>query len=832
MTSFKWRTIGILLAGTMLPACGVSGGATLTPTVAPGIPASLIAAAGNKQATIRWSSPSNGVTFTVKRSLTSGGPYFPISVPGQFLTPTSYVDSGLANGTTYYYVVAASNQFGLSSDSAEVQATPGFRPLSVASGEAASHCLAILPDRTAWAWGDNRGGQLGNGRSSGQSDTPVEVVTLREVTAVAAGSTFSLALTSDGTVWAWGNNTYGILGDGTTSNTAFPIPQEVPNLSGVVALAAGTDFALALKNDGTVWAWGKNNTGQLGLRAISAPVPAPAPVTALAGVKAIAAAEEHSVVVLRDGSVWGWGTNVSGEAGTGSTSSPVSTPTQVQNLTSVISVVAGFRHCLALRSDGTVYAWGWNQNGQVGTGTASTTPILRATKVANLSEVTSVAAGWAHSYAVRLNGEVWSWGNAVFGQLGNGTDGNGAPDCASAVRVLNTNNIVAITSAQQTGFCVDDQGAVRAWGLNSCLGNGMGETHDLPVSVPNVTNVTAISSGVFQTIALRGDGTVWGWGTNSHGEVGFGSVGLSSIQSPGQVPTPPGMIAVATGFSFSMALCSDGTVWAWGDNTFGEMGQGAVSSTPTTAPVKVTNLTNVIAIAAESCAGFALRNDGTVWQWGDIDGPLGPATPNPTPAPVVGLSNVTMIKAGYGHALALRSDGTVWAWGWNNWGQLGIGSLSSTTTPTQVLNLAGVTAISGGYENSLAVRNDGSVWEWGYMQSDAGLAQQTTPVQWAGIAGATEVSASFYFNLALMSDGSIWSWGVNDHGQLGTGDETSQWNPVPALPVSGVTALSAGEYCGVAILPDRTVRAWGWNSDGQLGVPLLQDASIPVLIAP
>src|SRR5687767_10405906 len=180
MTFAGGRMGAILLTALLIPACGVGGGGgTLTPTTAPAVPSSVAAATGNRQVTVTWQSSSTGSTFTVKRSLTSGGPYF--ALPGSGSTATSFIDTGLTNGTSHFYVVCASNQFGASADSAEVKGTPGFKPIAIASG-ISQHSLAILPDRTVWSWGANHAGQLGNGTFPGQSGVPVQVVDLTEAT--------------------------------------------------------------------------------------------------------------------------------------------------------------------------------------------------------------------------------------------------------------------------------------------------------------------------------------------------------------------------------------------------------------------------------------------------------------------------------------------------------------------------------------------------------------------------------------------------------------------------------------------------------------------------
>jgi alpha-tubulin suppressor-like RCC1 family protein len=270
------------------------------------------------------------------------------------------------------------------------------------------------------AWGYNWFGQLGDGTTFNR-DTPVQVQNLSGVAAVAGSSVHSLALKSDGTVWAWGYNGVGQLGDGTTFNRDTPV--QVQNLSGVTAVAGGGGHSLALKSDGTVWAWGYNRNGQLG-DGTTFNRDTPVRVQNLSGVTAVAGGASHSLALESNGTVWAWGDNAFGELGDGTHTDQV-TPVWVQNLWfgfSVTAVAGSSVHSLALKSDGTVWAWGSNNYGELGDGTTFNrdTPV----QVQNLSGVTAVAGGASHSLALKSDGTVWAWGDNQQGQLGDGTTFN------------------------------------------------------------------------------------------------------------------------------------------------------------------------------------------------------------------------------------------------------------------------------------------------------------------------------------------------------------------------------------------------------------------------
>jgi len=288
------------------------------------------------------------------------------------------------------------------------------------------------------AWGSNSSGQLGDGTTIDRLD-PVAVhnLTGTGVFALAGGQAHSLAITADGTVWAWGQNAFGQLGDGTTTDRLEPVP--IPTLSDVVAIAAGRLHSLALTSDGTVWAWGDNHIGQLGDGTRTGHLE-PAPVLNLNDVVvAIATFSDHSLALTVNGDVWAWGFNGFGQLGDGTTTDRLE-PVLVQNLPSdIFAVAAGGGHSLAMNSSGdTTWAWGFNLEGQLGDGTF--TDRLTPVPVRNLTEISAIAAGGAHSLAIGPGLGVWAWGSNSAGQLGDGT----FRPSPIPVHVQNLTDIIAI----------------------------------------------------------------------------------------------------------------------------------------------------------------------------------------------------------------------------------------------------------------------------------------------------------------------------------------------------------------------------------------------------
>ncbi|TML00409.1 MAG: cell wall anchor protein [Actinobacteria bacterium] len=319
------------------------------------------------------------------------------------------------------------------------------------------HSLALLEGGTVMAWGEGTSGQLGDGTTE-SSDVPVTVRGLTGAVAVSAGARHSLALLRGGTVSAWGNGRLGQLGDGSTESSDVPVT--VRGLTGVVAVSAGANHSLALLEDGTVMAWGANGSGQLGDgSAESSDVPVT--VRGLTGVVAISAGMNHSLAVLRNGAVMAWGANDKGQLGDG-TESDSDVPVAVKSLTGAVAVgvSAGQVFSLARMSDGTVMAWGANEDGQLGDGTSAgpemcgllpPLPCSRApVAVARLTGVVKVAAGKFHSLALLSNGRVMAWGQNNSGQLGDGI-AEGPERCAAASQPCSTFPVEATNLAGVLG---------------------------------------------------------------------------------------------------------------------------------------------------------------------------------------------------------------------------------------------------------------------------------------------------------------------------------------------------------------------------------------------
>ena len=401
----------------------------------------------------------------------------------------------------------------------------------------------IVPDLSSQfqAWGNNYYGQFGNGQLG--ASYPGQLLPLpiylppnvSDIETVAISTGF---LTADGTVFVSGDNDYGQLGQGYSSDpypaplVRYPTPLKVPGLVTVEQISGGggggSEFFVALLTDGTVRSWGSNGAGQLGNGVITPYtipckcVPTVQTVVGLSGVTSVSAGGSHVLALKADGTVWAWGGNYEGELGNGTFSDGVAVPAQVPGLPPIIAIAAGEAHSLALASDGTVWAWGDGGDGQIGNGLRNPIGINgfpNPFHVPNLSGVAAITAGSQHSMALKADGTVWAWGGNYLGQTGTGQTFTVNPNIADIV--------FTPTQAQ-------------------------------------ISSVVSIKAKVSSVIARKTDGTVWTWGDGTAGEMGNGTSNQVN-QFPLQVPIPPsvgGLIDIGSQTVFAYAPTNTAT----GDN--------------------------------------------------------------------------------------------------------------------------------------------------------------------------------------------------------------------------------------------------------------------------
>ena len=356
------------------------------------------------------------------------------------------------------------------------------------------------------------------------------------------------------------------------------------------------------------------------------------------------------------------------------------------------------------------------------------------------------------------------------------------------------------------------------------------------VTTANFNITGQVGTGVISSVVLRADGTVWTAGDNSVGELGLGN--FTSATTPMQTTGLSGITALSCGYLHVLALDNDGDVWSWGNNGNGQLGTGN-EGVSYSIPGQISTLSGMVAVAAGWYHSLGLRNDGTVWAWGyNGVGELGNGSTSDSaiPVQVQGLpTNIVAIAAGQYHSLALDSGGNVWGWGYNADGELGLGNNSfGYANPQQMTGLTGVTAIAAGMTYSAFISTNGTVWTTGANGSGQ-LGNNTTngsliPVQVSGLTGVGTISAGEYFCSALKTNGTVWTWGDNSARELGN-NSTNAFStiPVQVTSLTNVMGLVSQGYHSLAALTNGTVVGWGDNASGELGLGSTNGSAIPVV---
>lgn len=703
------------------------------------------------------------------------------------------------------------------------QLQPVFSSPIVQSASNKTSVAVVLADGTVWVAGQNGYHELVG------TDGPVEwtrVEGLENVTQIAMTEYSTAALLTDGTVMAWGSAGYGQLGGGNVGGDVWSSPRRVDELSNVVQVVASPASAYAVLADGTVRACGWNDAGQLGDgtttdRSTYAPVQGATDVVSVATVGASATA------LRADGTVLFWGADENRR--------PVA-PRAVPGLEHVRSLSGG----VALRQDGTV--------------SLIQAAGSRVVSVDGLSEVTAIAGTGASYWALRADGALMAWGRNDAGQLGVGSAVDvteptavvGLPGLpvtgvfpssvgnkaiftvgAAAVDVAADRRIVAGAETAVSGHVRTSPGAARPSSVSLSSSTGALST---PSVVPDASGAfhASLTPGAWTRPGALVDVTATSGpassvarsrvvGANALG-VGAGTWGGLGSRAPGwpvRVTTPDQLQPVfaspiaqlASNGGSVIALLEDGTVWGTGQNGYHEISgdDGPVSSWR-----RIGEFSDIRQVAMTEFSAVALRADGTVLAWGTSGyGQLGSGATGgvvwSTPRKVDELSDIVQVAGGGGSVYALSSDGTVRAAGFNDAGQLGDGSRRDSSSFIPVRGLDAVASIAPYGRGVLALREDGTAWYWGQGRDGA-----PTPV--AGLTGVTAVSG----RVALLVDGSVRV--VSDDGRTSA--------LVDGLhDVVSVGGDGASFY---AVLPDGSVKAWGSNDVGQLGDGTTTDRQAPV----
>ena len=749
------------------------------------------------------------------------------------------------------------------------------------------HSVALKADGTVWTWGTNDKGQFGNGTNDNMP-SPIEVSNLNNVIDVSAGNKYTLAVKADGTVWAFGYNRYGNLGDGTASDRSTPVQVIKASgevLSNVVKVYAGNYVSMAIDKDGAVWSWGKgyDKTAKK-LDGVSCVIDISENYAVTKDGKVISISDNvelelqniirvsegtnHALFLAKDGKGYGVGGNTKGQLGI-ATKKDIDTPQSIKDedgvyaLQNIKELSAGNEFSMALLYDGTMYVWGSNDNYTL----ANTQAInqLVPLKINDVNESLGINAGTQNGSYIDTNGFVYSWGYGEYGQIGNKSyRAVSEPTIVGRADVrLNTNNIVihkgetfeiiaynetfnvlreiedtsemSYTSSNSAIASVSRSGVVTGIkeGYASVVVNKVGTNFSsiaqitvLPAEVD--INPMVLSAGS-HTVILKADGSVWSYGLNSSGELGNGT--KVSSDRPVRVSFKDGVVIkqIAVGDTHNLALDTDGNVWAWGANT-----NKAIPSSSST-PYKV-GMSNIKKIYAAYNQSMLLTEDGYVYVIGSNEnGELGTRTYQNVKefTMLPDVNDIVDIAMGRNHTLLLTSSGTVLLSGLNVYGQTGKENGKSNTFEVLNTNVM-IGYISAGDNHSVLLGTDGKVYTLGYnLNGQLGLGnnqEQSNVTQVADVSNVMKVSAGKNHTMILTADRKIFVSGANTQGQLGIGSQTDKALFTEVTAIDNIMDISAGNTYSNAIDYDGNVWGWGDYYHGVQSISADTNSTLPVKI--
>jgi alpha-tubulin suppressor-like RCC1 family protein len=676
-----------------------------------------------------------------------------------------------------------------------------------------SHTILLKADGTLWGWGDNTSGQLGLG-TPGPWTEPTRIG-ISTWSSVSAGRNHTIAINSGGTLWFWGDS-------------PAP-PQQLSSSTTWESVSAGPDFNMAIKSDGSLWTWGGlNSFGQSGLGT----APSGTPITLRqVGTDTnwafVSTGEEHCLALKKDGSLWAWGRNIDGRLGDGTTANKL-VPTRIGADSSWVSIVAATVFSFGIKSDGSLWFWG-----NIGT-PAPHVPTQFTNTSTGWAQL--MPGGWAgHVLVLRQDGTLCAWGNNTNGQLGNNST---LPNSNFQTINLATNWAAAAAGGSHT-VALKLNGAVFSWGGNTSgqLGYWTDSfTNSGNQLTPRLVTPHKLAGGDSHSLAVAPNGTLWAWGSNNSQQLGLGwSVPNAFI--PTQLGSDTDWVAVAAGGRYSLALKTDGTLWEWGLQTdYRDI------------PTKIGIDNDWVDIAVGGSHALALKSNGNMYGWGyNYTGQIGDGTTQAKLFPVlVGSSRLDSgqtwleIAAGSNFSGAIRSDGAFCTWGDNSSGQSGEGGAAGgySTWPTCIYHPANTSwqSITAGAGHMLASKRYNDTYYnyvdgWGLNNNGQLGMGPVNPYVYPQVLDPTlsPINIDFFGNsagkvyvksgananhsFALHQNGSMWGWGDSMYGQVGT-----LYNPEYAAPVAGTWAtVAVGSDHSLGQLTDGTLMAWGSNTVYQLG---------------
>ena len=677
-----------------------------------------------------------------------------------------------------------------------------------------THTLALDTEGHVWSWGYNGYGELGNGTTTSSTEkvqvkSPDGEGVLENIVAISAGNYHSIALDKDGNVYTWGYNGYGQLGLGNTTNTVLPV--KVDDLEGIIKIEAGNYTSYVIDNNNHLWSTGYNYYGELGNGSTSNRSKF-TQIQTLENVSDVSASETNStIVLLSDGTVWGFGNNTNNQLITVGGATPQQLKGPDGMLKDITSISVGYYTGYAITSEEKVLAWGLNNYSQLASGTTETksTPVYMKEKDGNDFTDSMIVSGGRYSAELaKSDGTVWGVGYNGYGNIGDGTtNSKNQITCISTPHIKLEEREVTL-KLSNPNYQINPK---TVYGFNILFEETENEGFTYKTSDETIAKIDEATGKVTATGLGKAYITVTAKGTEEETRVVINVIGENKkVEEKVQV-----------GSSHSLALKQDGTIWSWGNNT---------SAINTTEPIQI--------------------EKGKYKETKEIETPEG-TTQTTTTEKEIDLNNIKDIAVGYNHNLALDSEGHVYSWGYNGYGQLGDDSTSTKEIPTRIESLEEIEKVYCYKDVSMAINKQGEIYIWGYKYNKTPtkinfygkaislnekliLAEDGSvwnlsdnPSKIDGLKNIVEVTSGENHYAALDSKGKVWVWGYNRYGQLSQGNTTNVGTPTTVKTqdtegtsyqdLENIVEIQAGENTLQMLSSTGEIYISGYNGYGQLG---------------
>lgn len=681
--------------------------------------------------------------------------------------------------------------------------------------------------------GTSNSGQAGLGYSS-YINTPTNFLPTIKWKAVSYGSGHGVGIKSDGTLWGWGSDTNGALG--LNSSAVQYSPVQIGTDNDWVKVTCGNICTYAIKSNGTLWVTGFNDMGQLGLGTIGTTVKTLTQVSGFTDVTDVFTGPSAKYVFIkRSVGLQSCGQNTYGQLAKGSgavgTNSGSFTTITAAGTAEWAQVICGTDAAVAIQTDGTIWSVGRSVNGILGHG-STTVDRSFFQRIGTATDWKSITCGNTSAFAIKVDGTLWAWGTGANGKLGLGnTNAYSSPQ-----KVGLDTDWVSVAASTDASAAVKSDGSLWTWGHNGNGEIGIGSfvstantTYWSPKKVTSSLSLTKVEAAdtMFYSSIQAGDGTfaLYSWGAGNSGRMGAPTLRATGFNRIPQF-TARDVVAMGFGNGFTMVVLTDGTLWGTGSTTYNVLQSNHHYIDKF---IRIGTDSNWVDVACGTNFVIARKTNGSMWGWGyNAQGQVGnnSTTNVSTPVQIGGTFDYAKIACGGSHALAIKTNGTLWTWGYNYYGQLGKNTADTTNnsvnyTPKQIGTWTDWTHISAGQNHSYGIRG-GYLYTCGSNDYGQVARNSTTTTGWnifamqfstpvKGIYGNHASNMTY----ALGTDDQLYACGQNSSGQLGLGDTTNRlaMTKITSVPVK---TASCGQTHSVFIGLDGNVYGMGGGTTGYL----------------